>query len=218
MRPVQRGLPRLRPVADRRRSRRRGNSKLATSSSLAEIGGPGLAGALVQLFSAPFAILVDAVSFAASAISLVLIRTPEPRRPPRTTATAIRHEIVEGLALVRRRPVLFQIVVRSMVAHVAGSFYGVLYTIYLIDELHLPPLVLGVVVSRQRRRIAGRLAVRLAGHPRPGTRPGVGLDGRRRLGTRHPHAARRGADPARDDHGPDPEAFGDGPPDDRGGR
>ena len=29
-----------------------GNSKLATSSSLAEIGGPGLAGALVQFFSA----------------------------------------------------------------------------------------------------------------------------------------------------------------------
>jgi len=124
-----------------------GNSKLATSSSLAEIGGPGLAGALVQFFSAPFAILVDAVSFAVSAISLILIRTPEPPRPPRTTTTAIRHEIVEGLALVRRHPVLFPIVMRSVVAHVAGSFYGVLYTIYLIDELHLPPLILGVVVS-----------------------------------------------------------------------
>ena len=124
-----------------------GNSKLATSSSLAEIGGPGLAGALVQFFSAPFAILVDAVSFAVSAISLLLIRTPEPPRPPRTTTTAIRHEIVEGLALVRHHPVLFPIVMRSVVAHVAGSFYGVLYTIYLIDELHLPPLILGVVVS-----------------------------------------------------------------------
>src|SRR5436190_13532754 len=40
-----------------------GNSKLATSSSLAEIGGPGLAGGLVQAFSAPFAIPVDALSF-----------------------------------------------------------------------------------------------------------------------------------------------------------
>jgi MFS family permease len=124
-----------------------GNSKLATSSSLAEIGGPGLAGALVQFFSAPFAILVDAVSFGVSAISLILIRTPEPPRPPRTTTTAIRHEIVEGLALVRNHPVLFPIVMRSVVAHIAGSFYGVLYTIYLIDELHLPPVILGVVVS-----------------------------------------------------------------------
>ena len=58
-----------------------GNSKLATSSSIAEIGGPGLAGGLVQLVSAPFAILVDAVSFAVSAISLLLIRAPEPARP-----------------------------------------------------------------------------------------------------------------------------------------
>jgi MFS family permease len=124
-----------------------GNSKLATSSSLAEIGGPGLAGALVQVFSAPFAILVDAVSFGVSALSLVLIRTPEPPRPARTEATPIRHEIVEGLRLVVHHRILFAIAMRSVVAHVAGSFFGVLYTIYLIDDLHLTPFLLGVVVS-----------------------------------------------------------------------
>jgi len=124
-----------------------GNSKLATSSSLAEIGGPGLAGALVQLVSAPFAILVDAVSFAVSAVSLVLIRTPEPARPARTTTTAIRFEIVEGLRLVRHDRILLPIALRSAVAHVAGSFYGVLYTIYLIDDLHLSPFLLGIVIS-----------------------------------------------------------------------
>jgi MFS family permease len=112
-----------------------GNSKLATSSSLAEIGGPGLAGALVQLVSAPFAILVDAVSFAVSAVSLMLIRAPEPPRPPRTVTTPIRQEIIEGLRLVRHHQVLFAIAMRSIVAHIAGSFYGVLYTIYLIDDL-----------------------------------------------------------------------------------
>ena len=53
-----------------------GNSKLATSSSLAEIGGPGLAGGLVQAIGAPFAILVDAISFVVSGISLLLIRSP----------------------------------------------------------------------------------------------------------------------------------------------
>src|SRR4051794_22908805 len=124
-----------------------GNSKLATSSSLAEIGGPGIAGTLVQLFSAPFAILVDALSFVVSAVSLLLIRTPQPPRPARTTTTPIRHEIAEGLQTVRHDPVLLPIAMRSVVAHVAGSFYGVLYTIYLIDELHLPPFVLGIVIS-----------------------------------------------------------------------
>ena len=124
-----------------------GNSKLATSSSLAEIGGPGLAGGLVQAIGAPFAILVDAISFAVSAVSLILIRGREPSRPPRTSPTPIRLEILEGLRLIQRHPVLLPLTLRSVTAHVAGSFYGVLYTIYLIHELQLSPLLLGIVVS-----------------------------------------------------------------------
>ncbi len=123
------------------------NSKLATSSSLAEIGGPGLGGGLVQLIGAPFAIMVDALSFAVSAISLALIRTPEPRRPARTTSTPIRVEIMEGLQVIRRNPVLVPLVARSVIAHVAGSFYGVLYAIFLVSELRLEPLLFGIVVS-----------------------------------------------------------------------
>ncbi len=124
-----------------------GNSKLATSSSLAEIGGPGLGGGLVQVIGAPLAILVDAISFVVSAISLVLIRSPEPPRPTRTSPTPMRAEIVEGLQLVLRHPILLPLTLRSVIAHVAGSFYGVLYTIYLLEDLHLNPLLFGVVVS-----------------------------------------------------------------------
>jgi MFS family permease len=124
-----------------------GNSKLATSSSLAEIGGPGLGGGLVQLIGAPLAILVDAVSFVVSAISLLLIRSPEPARPAGTSTTPMLREIAEGLLLVRRHPILVPLTLRSVIAHVAGSFYGVLYTLYLINDLHLSPLLLGVVVS-----------------------------------------------------------------------
>ena len=123
------------------------NSKLATSSSIAEIGGPGLAGGLVQVVSAPFAILVDAVSFVFSAVSLLLIRSPEPARPPREAATPLRVEILEGLQLVRRHRILFPIALRSIIAHVSGSFFGVLYTLFLIDDLHLDPLMLGIVIS-----------------------------------------------------------------------
>ena len=124
-----------------------GNSKLATSDSIAEIGGPGLAGAMVQVIGAPFAILVDAISFAVSAVSLALIRTREPARPPRDETSHIRREIIEGLRTVRQHRVLFPMALRSIVAHVAGSFYGVLYTIYLIEELRLEPFLLGVVIS-----------------------------------------------------------------------
>jgi MFS family permease len=57
-----------------------GNSKLALSSSIAEIAGPGLTGMLVQLLTAPIAILFDAVSFVISALLVGAIRKPEP--PP----------------------------------------------------------------------------------------------------------------------------------------
>jgi MFS family permease len=124
-----------------------GNSKLATSDSIAEIGGPSFAGTLVQVASAPFAILIDAVSFAVSAVSLWLIRSPEPARPVRTEATPIHREIAEGLRLVRQHRVLLPMAARSIIAHVAGSFYGVLYTIYLVDELRLNPFLLGIVIS-----------------------------------------------------------------------
>jgi len=124
-----------------------GNSKLATSSSIAEIGGPGLAGTLVQIAGAPFAILVDGFSFVVSAVSLATIRTPEPLRPARDTTTRIAHEIVEGLWAVRRHAVVFPIAMRSILAHVFGSFYGVLYSLYLLHDLHLDPFLLGIVIS-----------------------------------------------------------------------
>jgi MFS family permease len=124
-----------------------GNSRLATSSSVAEIGGPALGGGLVQLIGGPLALLVDAISFVVSAISLMLIRTREPGRPSPTTRAPIRREIVEGLQLVARHRILVPLAMRSLFAHVAGSFYGVLYTIYLVEELHLDALLFGIVVS-----------------------------------------------------------------------
>ena len=124
-----------------------GNSKLAMSSSIAEVGGPGFAGALVQIVSAPFALLVDAFSYIVSAISIALIRAPEPPRPKRETTSRILGEVIEGLSTVRRHPVLLPLASRSVIAHVSGAFYGVLYSIYLLQELHLDPFLLGVVIS-----------------------------------------------------------------------
>jgi MFS family permease len=123
------------------------NGVLATSSSIAEVGGPGLAGGLVQAIGAPFAILVDAASFVVSALSLVAIRTREPARLPRTVRTPILRDIEYGIAIVRRHPLLLPLAASSVVEHFFGSFYAVLYTIYLLHDLHLSPFLLGLAVS-----------------------------------------------------------------------
>ena len=47
-----------------------GNSLIHGSRSFSAVAGPSLGGALVQLFSAPFALLADAVSFLLSAVFL----------------------------------------------------------------------------------------------------------------------------------------------------
>ena len=165
-----------------------GNSKLATSSSLAEIGGPGLAGALVQLVSAPFAILVDAVSFAVSAVSLLLIRTPEPPRPVRTTTTAIRAGHHRGPS-ARPAP-LGALSDRDAIG--GGARRRIVLRRPLHDLPHRRPAPVAVPARRRRlgrrRRLAGRLALRLACHPPVGPRPGTDLDRGRRIGPRHPHA------------------------------
>lgn len=123
-----------------------GNAKLSLSSSVAEVGGPGLAGVLVQVASAPFAILVDAVSFVVSAVSLIAIRAREAPRP-RALRQTIAREVVEGLRVVRRHALVFPIAASSVAEHFFGSFYAALYALYLIDVLGLTPLLLGVVIS-----------------------------------------------------------------------
>jgi MFS family permease len=84
------------PALVRRDQLVEGNSKLSISDSVAEIAGPPLGGGLVQLISAPLAILIDALSFLASALALALIRVREPVPPP-AQRQHIWHDIVEGL-------------------------------------------------------------------------------------------------------------------------
>jgi len=59
-----------------------GNSKLQASESVAQIAGPGIGGLLIQALTAPYAILVDALSFlwSASWVGAIKARPPKPER------------------------------------------------------------------------------------------------------------------------------------------
>lgn len=54
------------------------NAKLEISQSAALIAGPGIAGGLVQLLSAPLAILADVISYLLSAVCFMVINVVEP--------------------------------------------------------------------------------------------------------------------------------------------
>lgn len=66
------------PVLVRREELLGANAKLMASNATAEMVGPGLTGFLIQMLGAPRAILLDAVSFVLSAVSIAWIRKPQP--------------------------------------------------------------------------------------------------------------------------------------------
>ena len=84
------------------------NAKVSLGETSAALVGPGLAGGLIQLVTAPFAILLDAIAFFASALMLRKVRLQHdvPHRGPRASITS---EIVEGLKLVCRNPTLLSL-------------------------------------------------------------------------------------------------------------
>lgn len=81
------------------------NAKIGISDSASQLMGPGLAGALIQWLTAPFAILLDAVSFMVSAWMLRAI-PPAPTDAPKLSGESVWREIGEGLAAVWRNRTL----------------------------------------------------------------------------------------------------------------
>ena len=75
------------------------NSRLETSNTLASSAGPTLAGAVIELFKAPFAMLFDAASFFVSAATLKAIRVRETTPQP-SPGESVLGQIREGLQVV----------------------------------------------------------------------------------------------------------------------
>ena len=125
------------------------NSKLALTGSIADVTGPGLTGLLVQLITAPIAILLDAASFLFSALSVWAIRTPEPPPavPEAGTSPDILREIAEGLRASWSNAVLRALLLRAGLGAFSLGFIGGLYFLFAMRELHLTAIPLGIVVS-----------------------------------------------------------------------
>ena len=122
------------------------NSRLAASAASAEIVTPGLAGVLVQLVSAPLTLLIDAVSFLCSAGSIALIR-PEASPVRSSVRGAVVREIGEGLTTMRWHPLLRAFAAFSVTRSFFGNWIGALYALYVLHDLALGPVLLGVTIG-----------------------------------------------------------------------
>lgn len=122
-----------------------GNSKLAATASIAEISGFGVAGWLVQLVTAPLAILVDAASFVASAAAVWLIRSTEPA--PRSTEVhrSLWREAREGFQVVAGDPYLRAMAGTTFMFELSFQVVGAVINLFGLRELGFSPGVLGMI-------------------------------------------------------------------------
>jgi predicted MFS family arabinose efflux permease len=111
------------------------------------LAGPGLGAVLVQLLSAPLAVLVDAASFVVSALCIGRVRSPErvghepaPRRP-------LRSELTEGLTLVWRDARLRGIAGAAANINLFGLVLVSLFVVYATRELGFHPWMVGAVLA-----------------------------------------------------------------------
>ena len=128
-----------------------GNSKLETSRSAAQITGPGIAGVLIGALTAPFAIVVDALSFVVSALFMFAIRrhepAPEPRLNEQGERASMRSEIAEGLRYVGRHPLLRSIAATTATSNLCSNIVYAILILYLVRELSFTPELLGLAFS-----------------------------------------------------------------------
>jgi MFS family permease len=122
------------------------NSKLEISRAAANIAGPGMAGGLIALLTAPVAVLVDAVSYAVSALLLVGIRKQE-EAPPRAERRSLRAELGEGLRYVFRHPYQRTMVAMTALSNFFGQVVFSILLVYAVRELDLSPGTIGVALA-----------------------------------------------------------------------
>jgi MFS family permease len=121
-----------------------GNAKLSLSGSVAQALGPSLAGGIVQVASAPLALVIDAASYLVSAATLWRVRVDEgqPRAAVRRPMWA---EVREGFGLVLGDPVLRALQLTASMGNLFTSTAMVVYVLYVTTELGISPATLGLI-------------------------------------------------------------------------
>ncbi|GLY91483.1 MFS transporter [Actinoallomurus iriomotensis] len=139
-----------------------GNSLLHSSYALADAGGPGLGGALVQALSAPAALLADGLSYLASAFFLHRVRPREPAvAPGRESSPVGGFRFIAGSRVVRAA------LGATATINFFTYMFAALFVLYATTTLHVPPGLLGTVLSAGAAggllgsAITGRVAARI---------------------------------------------------------
>jgi MFS family permease len=121
------------------------NARMAIMGEGAGFVGPGLAGTLINILSAPFVLVVDAITFAVSYVTLRAIRTPEPPSPKKRNSLA--YDLKEGLRALWVRPNLRFITLEAVNGNIAYSIMIGQAIIFQRIDLGFEPALIGAIAS-----------------------------------------------------------------------
>ncbi|WP_308307223.1 MFS transporter [Streptomyces sp. ISL-10] len=124
------------------------NSLLSGSSAVTQLGGPSLGGVLVQFCGAAASLLVDAVSYLVSAVTLWTM--PRPRERQAAGAAGSTWSLIkEGWRYVTRHKVIGPCVVAAtLVNFVCGALIA-LTPVFLVRTLGAPVSLVGVLFATE---------------------------------------------------------------------
>jgi MFS family permease len=123
------------------------NARLQASSAVAGISGPGLAGLLVGLITAPVTLSVDAVSYLASAIGLITVTSREPEPEPKPQDYSVWGSIAEGFRAVFGTRLLRALITQSTALNLFFGSFITIFVVYAVRTVRLSPLELGLVIG-----------------------------------------------------------------------
>ncbi|MDE0776667.1 MAG: MFS transporter [Nocardioides sp.] len=136
-------LPRIVPREDLQAR----NSLTSGTHAVTQLGGPSLGGLLVQLLGAVPTLVVDAVSYLASAILLRTLPASRVERPD--VWPPMRAMIREGFGYVARHPVMGPCMWNATAINFVCGAQLTLFPLYLVRELGLPAGAVGVLIATE---------------------------------------------------------------------
>jgi len=124
-----------------------GNAKLEISRAGAQLGGPGLAGVVIDVLKAPVAIAFDAVSFVGSALFIFSIRKGEQSARTEAPRRRMREDLREGLRYVLTHPFLKNIAACTALFNFFGNMGFAVLLVFARRDLDLSPLAIGLAFT-----------------------------------------------------------------------
>ena len=122
------------------------NSLLTQSRAFSFVGGPTVAGFLVQLLTAPVAVLADAATFVASAFFLARVKAPEPPVEEEEPAP-LKTRLLQGARFIFGSAMYRASLLATTTLNLFNFMFHALFILYATRSLHVRPWTLGVVLG-----------------------------------------------------------------------